>query len=109
MAESEINLQAAYGLLRLIFINQISLSKFDVDLLTSFEKLYNHAIIRFYKSIGIKDDEIIPLLPATCFIFTTPMLAALKQGGSSLHYRLPTTLLPYLFEIISYSFCEDQA
>jgi hypothetical protein len=36
------------------------------------------------------------------------MLGALKQGGSSLHYRLPPTLLPYLLEIISYSFCEDQ-
>jgi hypothetical protein len=59
-------------------MNQISLSKFDVDLLISFEKQYNHAIIRFYKSIGIKDDEIIPLLPPTCFIFTTPMLGALK-------------------------------
>jgi hypothetical protein len=36
------------------------------------------------------------------------MLGALKDGGSTLHYRLPPTLLPYLLEIISYSFCEDQ-
>jgi hypothetical protein len=35
------------------------------------------------------------------------MLDALKQGGSSLHYRLPPTLLPYLLEIISYSLSED--
>jgi hypothetical protein len=64
--------------------------------------------MRFYRSIGIKDDAIIPLLPATCFIFTTPMLAALKEGGGSLHYRLPPTVLPYLLQVISYSFCEDQ-
>jgi hypothetical protein len=29
--------QAAYGLLRLVFINQISLSKFDVDQLMAFQ------------------------------------------------------------------------
>jgi hypothetical protein len=65
--------------------------------------------MRFYRSIGIKDDATIPLLPATCFIFTTPMLAALKEGGGSLHYRLPPTVLPYLLQVISYSFCEDQS
>jgi hypothetical protein len=73
-----------------------------------FQQLYAHAIIRFFKSIGIKDDEIIPLLPATCFLFTTPMLRSTEAGWKFLHYRLPPSLLPYLLEIISYSFCEDQ-
>ncbi len=37
LAVVEMNQQAAYGLLRLVFINQISLSKFDVDLLLAFQ------------------------------------------------------------------------
>jgi hypothetical protein len=37
LADVETNQQAAYGLLRLVFINQISLSKFDVDLLMAFQ------------------------------------------------------------------------
>jgi hypothetical protein len=36
LSDVEINQQAAYGLLRLVFINQISLSTFDVDMLTTF-------------------------------------------------------------------------
>jgi hypothetical protein len=37
LSDVEINQQAAYGLLRLVFINQISLSTFDVDMLTTFQ------------------------------------------------------------------------
>ena len=77
--------QAAYGLLRLVYANRISLHRIDLALLLKFQDKYEHSILRFFKSIGIHDTTLVALLPPTCFVFTKPMIDSLHTGGNMLH------------------------
>jgi hypothetical protein len=47
-------------------------------------------------------------MPPTCFAFTGPMIKALKLGGDILHRNIPTQFLPYVIEIICFSFEDDE-
>ncbi len=106
--DQKIDQQAAHGLLRLAFENRISLHGFEKAVLLKFQEMYEHAILRFYKTVNIKEAEIVPLLPPTCFLFTTPMLRTLYEGGHNLHQKIPPMFLAYLIEILAYSFTEDE-
>ena len=55
LVESKTNNIAAFGLLRLVFQNSISLKNIDRDVLREFEQVYYQTILNFFKSIaGIK-------------------------------------------------------
>jgi hypothetical protein len=80
---------AAFGLLRLAFQNSISFGAFPVKLLSDFQNLYEQTILNFFKSIPLLKYQVIESLPPTCFIFTEPLLKALKEGGDILHEQVP--------------------
>jgi hypothetical protein len=85
LVESKTNNVAAFGLLRLVFQNSISLKNIDRDVLREFEQVYYQTILNFFKSIpGIKPQVIDSLAP-TLFTFTSPMLKTFKEGGAVLH------------------------
>ncbi len=66
--------KAAYGLLRLIYINNVSLSSFQRTTLIKFQDDYEQSILRFFKSICPLETQITESLPASAFCFTTPVL-----------------------------------
>jgi hypothetical protein len=80
---------AAYGLLRIIYHNNISLSSFPVQTLTRFEGFYKKDILRFFKSLTQCDPLVVESLPATTFVFTMPILAAIKDGGRQFYSQVP--------------------
>jgi hypothetical protein len=80
---------AAYGLLRIIYHNNISLTPFSLQTLTKFEEYYKKDILRFFKSLTICDPQVIESLPATTFVFTIPVFIAIKDGGRKFFSQVP--------------------
>ena len=106
LVESKTNNIAAFGFLRLIFQNNISLHLIKREKLREFEQIYYQTILNFFKSIpGIKPQVTDSLAP-TLFAFTTPMLKTFREGGGILYSQVPPLFLPFIIDIICHSFTE---
>jgi hypothetical protein len=81
LVEKKRDSRAAHGLLRLIFINNISLSNFSKTTLIRFQLDYEQTILRFFSSISQLEPSVAESLPATSFCFTTPIIEALRDQG----------------------------
>ena len=71
--------RAAYGLLRLIFINNISLHTFQKTTLIRFQEDYEGTILKFFKTLSQVELHVTDSLPGSIFCFTTPILEALRD------------------------------
>jgi c-di-GMP-related signal transduction protein len=78
LVESKTNNIAAFGLLRLVYQNNISLKSIDNDILAGFELTYYQTILNFFKSIAGIKSQVIDSLPPTLKTFTSPMLRTFK-------------------------------
>jgi hypothetical protein len=75
--------KAAYGLLRLIYLNNITLTFLHHSALVNFQEGYEQVILRFFKSINPLESQIVDSLPPSAFCFTTPVLQSLRDKGCS--------------------------
>ncbi len=99
---------AANGLLRLIYYNNISLSSFQIQVLIKFQQTYDQTILRFFMSLSLYKQLVGESLPPTPFCFTTPILKAIQDGGRIFYNQVPLEFMPYIIEISCYSFNESQ-
>jgi hypothetical protein len=74
LTEKKEDAKAAYGLLRLIYSNIISLKKFPRESLISFQRMYEQTILRFLKTLQENEQQVLESLPASSFCFTTPII-----------------------------------
>jgi hypothetical protein len=101
--------KAAYGLLRLIYLNDISLSGFSRTLLIKFQEDYQQTILRFFKSITPMETQVAESLPASAFCFTSPVLKVLKNEGKAFSTQIPYQFMPFLVHIVCFSFTESES
>lgn len=99
---------AAFGLLKLTFENQISLTEFPRELLTDFQKKYESIIVNFFKSLFNVRPVVVESLPSSLFCFSGPVLKALREGGDSFYKGMPYQFLPHVVSIVSLTFSNDQ-
>jgi hypothetical protein len=99
--------KAAYGLLRLVYVNNISMTFLGQTVLVKFQDDYEQVILRFFKSISPLESQIIDSLPPSAFCFTTPVLQALRDKGCSFSTRIPYQFMPFVIQIACYSFTES--
>ena len=100
--------RAAYGLLRIIFINNISLKSFSKTALIRFQEDYEETILRFFKTLSQLDSQVTDSMPGTVFCFTSPILSALRDQGRIFYTQIPYQFLPYVIQITCYSFTENE-
>ena len=81
--------KAAYGLLRLIYLNDISLFGFSRTSLIKFQEDYQQTILRFFKSISPLETQVAESLPASAFCFTSPVLKVLKMKEKLSLHKFP--------------------
>lgn len=80
---------AAYGLLKLAYLNDISFEKFPLDSLNRFQERYQMPLKRFMLYLeGPVDYKPLKCLPLTCFIFTHPFYNLLKDSGIKLYQNI---------------------
>ena len=76
---------AAYGLLKLAYLNNISFKSFPLESLNRFQDRYQMPLKRFVLYLeGSVDYKPLKCLPLTCFIFTHPFYNILKDSGARL-------------------------
>jgi hypothetical protein len=107
LTEKKEDAKSAYGLLRLIYNNVISLKTFPKDTLINFQRTYEQTILRFLKTLQENEQQVLESLPASSFCFTTPIITALRANGKVFINNIPYEYLPQLIEIACYSFNED--
>jgi uncharacterized Fe-S cluster-containing radical SAM superfamily protein len=88
--------KAAYGLLRLIYQNNITLFGFQRTLLIKFQEDYQQIISQFFRSINPLETQVIESLPPSAFCFTSPILEALNNQGRIFFTQVPYQFLPFL-------------
>jgi hypothetical protein len=81
LVEKKRDNNSAYGLLRIIYHNNISLTEFPTETLSKFEGFFKKDILRFFKTLSHCDPHVVDSLPPTTFSFTTPVLNAIREGG----------------------------
>jgi hypothetical protein len=108
LIENKKDSRATLGLLRLVNGNRISFSTFPINMLMRFQSTYEQVILQFFKNFANVKPQVTESLPGTSFFFTTPLLEALNSGGETLHHQMPYKFLPYIIEILCYSFTEDR-
>ncbi len=108
LVEKKTDPKAAYGLLRLIFLNKISLFSFPRAILVRFQVEYEQTILRFFKSLSICETQVAESLPPSAFCFTQPILRSISEGGKVFTSQIPYQLLPYVVEISCLSFNDSE-
>lgn len=85
LANDTVDEQAAYGLLKLAYLNDISFKSFPLESLNKFQERYRVPLKRFVLFLdGTVDSKPLKCLPLTCFIFTHPFYNLLKDSGARL-------------------------
>lgn len=107
LTEKKQDAKSAYGLLRLVYNNVISLKNFPKESLINFQRIYEQTILRFLKTLQENEQQVLESLPASSFCFTTPIITALREKGKIFICNIPYEYLPQLIEIACYSFNED--
>ena len=74
LTEKKEDAKSAYGLLRLIYNNIISLKKFPKESLLAFQRIYEQTIIRFLKTLQENEHQVLDSLPASSLCFTAPII-----------------------------------
>ncbi len=101
------NIQAAFGVLRLSYQNNIHMTSFPLDLLMNFQTQYEAQVGSFLKTIPRLKRIVVDLLPPTIFCLTPPMFKCFKEGGDMLYRQIPIDYMPIIIEIVSFSFSDQ--
>lgn len=102
LADSIVDPNAAYGILKLAFENHIPFTNFPNKSLTSFQEKYKEVFPRFkFYLKGRVGREPFFFLPHTCFMFTVPFYNVLKDGGNILVENVDPNYKSFLIDLLA--------
>lgn len=111
--EKNITMKQAIGFLRIIFLNNISLTQSPLKTLKAFDKRFSHQFDQVYQCLQnqyIHSQIIFGVLPKTCLVMTMPMIKGLKleKNHNSIFAFIPPDFVKPLIDIFIHTFGNDQ-